>query len=126
MDPARVREARVAAGLSLAELAGDDVSRTFMHLVEQGRSRPSKAVLALIARRTRKPIRYFLPPGADAARSSKDLADELSGVAARLRRFVAINRLTNVEREAMKLVEMSLRQGASLAKAIQTDAPRKE
>jgi len=121
-----VREARVAAGLSLAELAGDDVSRTFMHLVEQGRSRPSKAVLALIARRTRKPIRYFLPPGADAARSSKDLADELSGVAARLRRFVAINRLTNVEREAMKLVEMSLRQGASLAKAIQTDAPRKE
>src|SRR5690348_3169972 len=50
VDPARVREARREAGLSLAQLAGDEVSRTFLHFVEHGRSRPSQAVLALIAR----------------------------------------------------------------------------
>src|SRR5260370_41872992 len=59
VDPARVREARSAAGLSLAQLAGDQVSRTFIHLIEQGRSRPSRNVLALIARRTGKPMVYF-------------------------------------------------------------------
>src|SRR5215470_17888054 len=45
VNPARVREARIEAGLSLAQVAGDDVSRTFIHFVEQGRSRPSQNVL---------------------------------------------------------------------------------
>jgi transcriptional regulator with XRE-family HTH domain len=124
VDPARVRQARLAAGLSLAQLAGDDVSRTFIYLVEQGRSRPSQPVLELIARRTGKPVRYFLSPAAQEPLSNRDLAAELSSSASRVRRFVAIKRLTKLEREAMKLIEVSLRQGAALVRAVQPQSPQ--
>lgn len=119
MDPERVREARLEAGLSLAEVAGDDVSRTFIHFVERGRSRPSRAVLALIARRTGKPISYFMPRSTKDGEPAADLAADLARVGARVRQFVATNRLTDVEREAMKVVEVTLRQGAELTRLIQ-------
>lgn len=119
VDPERVRQARVSAGLTLAQLAGKDVSRTFIHQVERGLARPSPPVLRLIARRTGKPINWFVRRAQNAI-TGKDLADELSAAATRLRRFIAINPLNSTEREAMKLVEMSLRQGATLARGIQT------
>jgi tetratricopeptide (TPR) repeat protein len=56
-----VREARQNAGLSLAKLAGQELSRGAIYLIESGRSRPSIATLKLIAARTRKPISFFLP-----------------------------------------------------------------
>jgi len=62
--PGAVREARVEAGLSLAGVADGQLTRAAIHLVETGRSRPSMPTLELIARRTGKPITYFL---ADAA-----------------------------------------------------------
>lgn len=123
VDPERVRQARVVAGLTLAQLAGKEVSRTFIHQVERGLARPSPPVLRLIARRTGKPLSYFLQPAAGAL-TGKDLSTELSAAATRLRRFIAINKLSPTEREAMKLVEMSLRQGATLARGIQTKAPQ--
>jgi transcriptional regulator with XRE-family HTH domain len=115
----RVREARLAAGLSLGQLAGDDVSRTFIHLVEHGRSRPSKPVLELIARRTGKPISYFLARAAKKASAADDLIGRLSDVEARVNRFIAVNRLTKLERDAMKLVQVTLHQGAAIVKTIQ-------
>lgn len=60
INPDRVRQARLEAGLSLAQLARTDVSRVFIHMIETGKSRPSPRVLALIARRTGKPTSYFL------------------------------------------------------------------
>lgn len=102
----------------MAQLAGDQVSRTFIYLVEQGRSRPSQTVLALIARRTGKPIGYFLTKAARSSQSSKDLATELSTAATHVRRFVAINQLDKFELEAMKLIEASLQHGAVLARTI--------
>jgi tetratricopeptide (TPR) repeat protein len=57
-----VRRARQEAGLSLADVAGASVSRTAIHYIEIGRTRPSWETLRLIARRTRKPIDYFLSP----------------------------------------------------------------
>jgi transcriptional regulator with XRE-family HTH domain len=119
VDPARVREARHAAGLSLAALAGDDVSRTFIHFIETGQARPSKAVLDLIARRTRKPIGYFLRPGGQEPSDGEALADELSRMAARIHRFVGGHRLNKKEVEAMRSVERSLRQGAMLARGME-------
>ncbi len=119
MDPERVRAARVEAGLSLAQLAGDDVSRTFIHFVERGRSRPSRGVLALIARRTGKPISYFILKQSRDIQPSTDLASELTQVADRVRRFGTVNRLTKVEREAMKLTELTLRQAAQLTRSVQ-------
>ena len=55
-----VREARREAQLSLAEVAANQVSRTAIHLIENGRAKPSLETLQLIARQTRKPIEYFL------------------------------------------------------------------
>jgi tetratricopeptide (TPR) repeat protein len=57
--PGSVREARSAAGLSLAAIAGQDLSRTAIHLIETGRSRPSLRTLQLIAERTGKPLSFF-------------------------------------------------------------------
>jgi transcriptional regulator with XRE-family HTH domain len=60
--PERIRAARLERGLSLAQVAGVEVSRAFIHLVEQGVARPSLPVLELIAERTGKHPDYFLKP----------------------------------------------------------------
>ena len=118
MDPARVREARLAAGLSLAQVAKQDVSRTFVHLIETGRSRPSRRVLALIARRTGKPISYFIAGSTLEPEQNTDLATDLTRVAGRVRRHALAARLSRSEAEAMKLVELTLHQAAELVKAL--------
>lgn len=119
VDPERVRKARVAAGLSLGQVAGTEVSRTYIFLIERGQARPSPAVLEMIARRTGKPVKYFLRP-ARSTISGRDLSAELSEVATRVRRFMALGHLNPGEHDAMKMVEMSLRQGAAVAKRIQS------
>ncbi len=57
-----VEEARREARLTLAQVAGDRLSRTAIHLIEKGRTRPSMETLQQIARQTRKPIEFFLTP----------------------------------------------------------------
>jgi transcriptional regulator with XRE-family HTH domain len=123
VDPERVRQARLDAGLSLGEVAGKEVSRTFIHQIEHGQARPSTTVLNLIAQRTGKPLKYFTRRST-ASVSGHDLSLELSGVATRVRRFMAVNRLSSTERDALKLVEVSLRQGATLARGIRTEPRR--
>jgi len=61
--PGRVRAARNEAGLSLAELAGKDITKVAIWYIEQGRTRPSARTLDLIAERTRKPVSYFTGVG---------------------------------------------------------------
>jgi tetratricopeptide (TPR) repeat protein/DNA-binding XRE family transcriptional regulator len=61
-----VKQARLELGLSLADVAGSQLSRTAIHLIEHGRSRPSMQTLRLIARRTNKPIEYFIASGSPA------------------------------------------------------------
>src|SRR5260370_580226 len=61
--PERVRQARQDAKLSLAQLARGDISRTAIHLVETGKSRPSLTTLKLIAERTGRPLDFFLQAG---------------------------------------------------------------
>ena len=122
VDPARVREARLEAGLSLAKVAKDDVSRTFIHFIETGRARPSKRVLALIAKRTRKPVDYFLPRAPGPAESGPDLELELKRLAELVREYHTHGRLTRFGLEAMKMVEVSLRQGAALTRAVLEEA----
>lgn len=119
VDPDRVREARLEAGLSLAQIARDDVSRTFIHFVETGQSRPSERVLALIARRTGKPISYFMRQPSLAAQPIAELSTDLGRVAERVREFVRVGRLTKTELEAMKLVELTLHQAVELTKSLQ-------
>src|SRR5215472_1558193 len=51
VNAAALKHARLAAGLSLAELAGDSMSKQAVHLFETGRARPTLAKLRLIVDR---------------------------------------------------------------------------
>ncbi len=58
--PGAVRQARLDAGLSLAQLGKGHVTAPAIYLVETGRTRPSLPTLEHIARRTGKPVEFFL------------------------------------------------------------------
>ena len=62
-----VKQARLEAGLSLAQLGKGHVTAPAIYLIETGRTRPSMPTLEHIARRTGKPVEYFLadPSGAN-------------------------------------------------------------
>ena len=119
MDPSRIRRARADAGLTLAAVAGTEVSRTFIHQVESGSARPSLRVLKLIAKRTGKPIDYFKRPAKRHA-ASFELSETLSQTAKAVKRFISSSKLTPSERESMKLVESTIRRAAQLALAIKS------
>ena len=106
----------------MGQVARDDVSRTFLLFVEQGRSRPSKRVLDLIARRTHHPVSFFLAAQQEGAGGPADrtpeLATEMVSVAGRLRQIRA-GATRRVDQEALKLLEVTLRQGAKLVSAIE-------
>ena len=61
----RVRQARREAGLTMAQVGGEERSRTAIYLIEVGRTRPTPETLQLIAERTGKPVEYFLPGSSD-------------------------------------------------------------
>lgn len=84
--PGSVKQARLEAGMSLAQVAGADITRAAIHLIENARSRPSMPTLELIARRTGRPLSFFLPepssvPGGTPVALSR--LDEIEGLAAR-------------------------------------------
>src|SRR3979490_2867671 len=60
IKPGTVKQARAEAGLSLAQVAGTDLSRTAIYFVETGKAKPSIETLKLIGARTGRPLRYFL------------------------------------------------------------------
>src|SRR5581483_6080513 len=67
VKPGSIRQARVEAGLSLAQVATGRLTRNAIHLVETGRSRPSMETLELIASRTGRPVDFFLAAAPNAA-----------------------------------------------------------
>jgi tetratricopeptide (TPR) repeat protein len=82
VNPASIRQAREEAGLSLAAVAGSEVTRSAIHNVETGKTRPSLPVLEMIARRTGKPIEAFLAqagssPISEAGAAHAAILDEL-------------------------------------------------
>jgi tetratricopeptide (TPR) repeat protein len=58
--PGSIKRARGEAGLSLAQVASGEVSRTAVYLAETGKTRPTLPTIQLIAARTGKPLEYFL------------------------------------------------------------------
>lgn len=128
--PPRVRQARQDAGLSLAELADGKVSRTAIHLIETGRSRPSPETLAHIASRTGKPVSYFVGTSADGqepspseiARQTEELMRQLSWKLAHLLRH---DDLTGAERVALEGILVRTRHDVRLLQALHGDDARR-
>jgi tetratricopeptide (TPR) repeat protein len=60
LRPGAVKLARQEAGLSLAKVAAGHVTAPAIFLIETGRTRPSLPTLEHIARRTGKPVDFFL------------------------------------------------------------------
>jgi tetratricopeptide (TPR) repeat protein/DNA-binding XRE family transcriptional regulator len=76
IKPGTVKQARSDAGLSLAQVAGSEISRTAIYFVETGKAKPSMETLKLIAERTGRPLDYFLSrPSTLEARSSANTAE---------------------------------------------------
>ncbi|HLN65552.1 MAG TPA: helix-turn-helix domain-containing protein [Symbiobacteriaceae bacterium] len=55
----RIRRVRLARGLTQQQLAGSELTRSFICRVERGKVRPSRQVLELFAARLGKPVTYF-------------------------------------------------------------------
>src|SRR5579864_5605424 len=76
IKPGTVKQARLEAGMSLGQVAREDISRTAIYFVETGKAKPSIETLTLIAARTGKPIEYFLAePAAVRSSHAMGLAD---------------------------------------------------
>ena len=60
LRPGAVKQARQEARLSLAQLGKGHVTAPAIYLIETGRTRPSLPTLEHIARRTNKPVEFFL------------------------------------------------------------------
>jgi tetratricopeptide (TPR) repeat protein len=75
----RIRAARQERGMTLTALAGDDLSRSFLSLVERGHSRISLRALALVADKLQMPISQFLAdaPGLAASELALDHAERV-------------------------------------------------
>lgn len=56
----KIRDLRKKIGLTQEQLAGDELTKSYVSQVELGRIRPSRKALEIIARRLSKPLGYFL------------------------------------------------------------------
>lgn len=79
IDPGAIRRARQAAGLSLAQVAGHEITRQAIHLIETGQTRPSMRSLEIIARRLGIPVSAFL--AREGRTKPPTLAEELDHLA---------------------------------------------
>ena len=75
-------------------------------------------VLALIARRTHRPISFFITARESETIQAFDIPAELSRTADDLKHYVGYASLTGPEQEAIELLYLSLRQGAKLVRSI--------
>ncbi|MEC0127283.1 helix-turn-helix domain-containing protein [Paenibacillus pabuli] len=55
----KIREIREQLGLSQKQLAGEDMTRSYISLIEKGRAVPSQRMLKIIAKRLNTPMEYF-------------------------------------------------------------------
>jgi tetratricopeptide (TPR) repeat protein len=85
-----VKQARHEAGLSLAQVGKGHVTAPAIFLIETGRTRPSLPTLEHIARRTGKPIEFFLADPTGVSNETQDGLVELESLLAHMRYADAI------------------------------------
>ena len=122
---ARIKAARLAAGLSQRQLCGDTITRNMLSLIESGRAKPSMDTLAHLAARLEKPMGYFLEEQAvtspnqtimDSARDAYTAGDYREALAA-LENYRAPDAVFDPERYLLgALAAMGLAQQASVGK----------
>jgi tetratricopeptide (TPR) repeat protein len=78
INPEAVRQARVAAGLSLAQVGGVELTRQAVHLIETGKVRPSMRSLRVLANRLRVPVTSLLAPTTTRVPFDQDSVAELA------------------------------------------------
>jgi tetratricopeptide (TPR) repeat protein len=102
----------------MAQVGGEDRSRTAIYLIEVGRSRPTPETLQLIAERTGKPIEWFLPgssmPSPVAAAGDEESLDALLRSGAYEEALEIIERLLGTERGRIDDAWLRLRHGIAL------------
>lgn len=82
LRPGAVKQARLESGLSLAQLGKGHVTAPAIYLIETGRTRPSLPTLEHIARRTGKPVEFFLAEPNGAADETQASLIELEALVA--------------------------------------------
>jgi tetratricopeptide (TPR) repeat protein len=118
LRPGSVRQARSEAGLTMAQVGGEERSRTAIYLIEVGRSRPTPETLQLISERTGKPLEYFLPgssdPASPVATSDEEALDALLRSGAYQQALEAADRLLEGEHGPVSDASLRLRRGNAL------------
>lgn len=56
----KIKEARLELGISQKQLAGDDITRVYISIIESGKALPSEKVVRILAQRLGKPLDFFL------------------------------------------------------------------
>ena len=97
----------------MAQLAGHDISRAFVHQLEHGQSKPSKDTLLLIARRTGKPIDYFIRGAPTVGDTAAEVAANLARLQRPLRTIAATASLTETQRDSLDQLELSMRRSSN-------------
>ncbi|HKW69229.1 MAG TPA: tetratricopeptide repeat protein [Candidatus Dormibacteraeota bacterium] len=94
LRPGSVKQARLEAGLSLAQLGKGHVTAPAIYLIETGRTRPSLPTLEHIAKRTGKPVEFFLaePAGATDETQANLIALEAMVADGRYHEAIALGR----------------------------------
>ena len=96
IDPDLVRQARLKAGLSLAQVAGSDLTRQAVHLIETGKVRPSMRSLQIIARRLGVSALSLQVPGDAGAEMPHRRAAELERLCERQRYHEVVELATHL------------------------------
>lgn len=68
----RLKEARLAAGLSQRQLCGDTITRNMLSQIENGVARPSMDTLQILAKRLGRPVSFFLEENPDLLASARE------------------------------------------------------
>src|SRR5215469_15063487 len=77
VDHGLLQRARYEAGLSLAQVAGRELTRQAVHLIETGRVRPSGRSLEIIAGRLGRPVSDFVRESGPDGGPDLDLLEQL-------------------------------------------------
>ena len=114
----RLRDLRQARGLTQGQLAGDDFTKGFISLVENGRSRVSMRSAAIFAERLRVPLTALLDQREqsrlstvrDALEHARELCDETEAFVQSRRALIdaALEQYNAYSEMQRKLVEVTL------------------